>query len=187
MNASAKIEMTVPQFLHWVEQRRARSPYDEPKWELFDGIPEMQERERWSHGRSKISGYTAIRSAVARAGSTFEVALDSIGVEIAPNASYRPEVVVFPAGLIGDEGRFAPRPVIVVELLSPSTANKGLRIKVDGYSRVPSILHYLVVAPDRCAILHYRREGAALVPPADAVTDGSILLTPPGLEIDVRA
>jgi Uma2 family endonuclease len=185
MNAPANIRMTVPQFLDWAEARRAHLPYDEPKWELFDGIPEMQEHERWSHGRNKVAIYMAIRDAIARSGLELEVALDSIGVEIPSSGSYRPEVVVFPAGMIGDDDRLAPSPVIVVEVLSPSTMHKDLRIKADGYARVNSIEHYIVADPENRAILHYSRQGPVLTPPAEPITSGLLRLMPPGLDIDV--
>lgn len=185
MNAIAKVQMTVPQFLDWAAARRARLPYDEAKWELFDGIPEMQDHERWSHAKAKIAIYLAVRAAVAKSGLALEVAIDSVGVEIAPNATYRPEVVVFPAGEIADDDRLAPDPIVVVEVLSPSSANKDLRIKAEGYGRVATIQHYLVADPDACTILHYRREGQQLVPPQEAIGDGKLLLDPPGMPLDV--
>ena len=183
MNLHLKQRMTVEEFHAWCEARRAALAHDEPKWELFDGVAEMQESERWIHVQTKLSIMLAIRSAIARAGFPLETGFDGLGVRISPKESYVPEVVVFPAGEIGDDDRYAPNPLIVVEVLSPSTANKDLVIKAAGYGRVPSILHYLVADPDAREIPHFTREGDKLVEPASASTTGVLRLDPPRLEI----
>ncbi len=185
MNAPTTVRMTVAQFLDWASARRAHLSYDEPKWELFDGVPEMQEHERWVHGQVKVAVYLALRAAVARSGLVLEVALDSIGVSISEHETYRPEVVVFPQGLIADEDRIAPAPLIVVEVLSPSTLNKDLRIKTAGYSGVDSIAHYLIVDADRSEIIHFARNGSLLRQTTAPVSSGSLRLDPPGLDLIV--
>lgn len=179
--------MTVEQFLAWVDARGAALPYDEPKWELFDGVPEMQEHEKWAHAQAKLSITLAFRAAIAKAGLSLVVGIDGVGVRISRNESYQPEVVVFPAGVIKGDDRYAPDPIIVVEVLSPSTRNKDLKIKAEGYARVPSIEHYLVVDPDTREVLPYRREGVTLVPADESLTSGELRLDPPGLVLDVKA
>ena len=179
--------MTCEQFLEWTDARSVALPCDEPKWELFDGVPEMQEHETWRHARSKYRLTRVIEDAIERAGAGLEVGIDGLGVRIASNESYQPEAVVFPKGLIGDGDRYAPEPVVVVEVLSPSTRNKDLRIKVEGYARVASIQHYLVVDPETNEVLHYRRVGLALIPDASALTTGTLRLDPPGLVLDVAS
>ena len=178
--------MTCEQFLAWMDARVSALPYDEPKWELFDGVPEMQEHETWRHAQVKLSMTLEIRDAIERARLLLEVSIDGLGVRIGPNESYRPEAVVFPKGLIGDGDRYAPEPIIVVEVLSPSTRNKDLRIKTEGYGRVASIHHYLVVDPETREVLHFRRDGGLLVAADRAQTSGALSLDPPGLTLDVE-
>ncbi len=179
--------MTVEQFLDWAEARAAALPYDEPKWELFDGVPEMQEHEQWRHGRNKLAVWRTFADAVEARKLPLEIALDSLGVRIGPNSSYQPEVVIFPKGLIKDDDRHAPDPVIVVEVLSPSTRNKDLKTKAIGYARVPTIQHYLVIDPEAGEVLRYRRNGSELIPDADSLKSGTLRLDPPGIELDVAA
>lgn len=179
--------MTCEQFLEWVDAREALLPFDEPKWELFDGIPEMQEHEKWVHDRLKLEITLAFREAIAKSGLSFEVAIDGLGVRIGPAESYQPEVVVFPKGLIKDDDRYAPEPIIVVEVLSPSSRNKDLRIKAEGYAKVASIKHYLVVDPDARQLLPYARVADRLVPADAALAAGTLALDPPGLVLDVAA
>ena len=176
--------MSVEEFLAWVDSRAASLPYDEPKWELFDGVPEMQEHERWNHARIKLAVTIAFRSAIARAGIPFEVAVDGLGVRIGNRESYQPEVIVFPSGRIGEHDRHAPDPVVVVEVLSPSTRAKDLTSKAKGYERVQSIRYYLVVDPDAREVVIHRRSGESLVPDADALGVGAtVALDPPGLTV----
>jgi Uma2 family endonuclease len=42
-----------------------------------------------------------------------------------------------------------PNPVIVVEVLSPSTAANDHGVKLDGYFSLGSVNHYLILDPDR--------------------------------------
>lgn len=177
--------MTCEQFLAWTDARVAELPYDEPKWELFDGVPEMQEHETWRHARSKYQLTRVIEDAIANAGLALEVGIDGLGVRIAPKESYQPEAVVFPKGLIGGSDRYAPEPVIVVEVLSPSTRNKDLKIKAAGYAHVPTIQHYLVIDPETKELLHHRRQGGALLPAEQPQSSGILLLDPPGLPLDL--
>ena len=50
-----------------------------------------------------------------------------------------------------------PNPVIVVEVLSPSTAADDHGLKLDGYFSLPSVQHYLILDPDRRVMIHHRR------------------------------
>ncbi len=187
MNLHVKPRMTVEEFLEWIDARKASLTSDEPKWELFAGVPVMQDHEKWVHARLKFSVMLVVKNAIARAGLPFEAGIDGLGVRIGPNESYQPEVVVFPAGLIGDDDRFAPSPIIVVEVLSPSTRRVDLREKVIGYGQVPTIEHYLVVDPKPREVLHYRRVKSGLVTPADAQSSGVVDFDPPGIQIALSA
>jgi Uma2 family endonuclease len=177
--------MTCEQFLEWTDARVAALPYDEPKWELFDGIPEMQEHETWRHARAKLSLTIAIRDAIERAGLDLEIGVDGLGVRIGPKESYQPEAVIFPKGLIAESDRYAPQPIVAIEVLSPSTRNKDLKIKALGYAQVSTIEHYLVIDPETREALQYRRDGGALVPAEKPQSNGTLRLDPPGLKIDV--
>ena len=187
MNLHVKHRMTVEEFLAWADARRASLPFDEPKWELFDGVPVMQEHEKWIHARLKFEITVAIKAAIAQSGLHFEAGVDGLGVRISPRESYQPEIAVFPKGLIADDDRFAPDPILVVEVLSPSTRRTDLREKVAGYGQVATIEHYLVVDPKPREILHYRRQGRLLIEPAAPLTSDVLRLDPPGLEIPLSA
>ena len=77
-----------------------------------------------------------------------------------------------------------PNPVVVFEVLSPGNAATDLRDKLQGYFRVPSIQHYLIVDPDKHLVIHHARGEADLVT-TRIVSDGILRLDPPGIELAV--
>lgn len=48
-------------------------------------------------------------------------------------------------------------PVVIVEVLSPSTELKDRTEKLDAYRHLLTLGHYLLIAQDRCRVEHYRR------------------------------
>jgi Uma2 family endonuclease len=56
-----------------------------------------------------------------------------------------------------------PNPVIVVEVLSPSTAADDHGVKLDGYFSLGSVNHYLILDPDRRVMIHHRRAHAGAI------------------------
>ena len=70
--------------------------------------------------------------------------------------------------------------MIVVEVLSLSSRQVDLAIKLAGYFLLPSLAHYLIVDPTRSLILHHSRTSDVIL--THVVTEGSIALDPPGLE-----
>src|SRR5712691_1137842 len=77
-----------------------------------------------------------------------------------------------------------PNPVIVVEVLSPSTRRIDATAKLAGYFRVPSVAHYLIVDPTKPMVVHHAR-GTQDTIVTRIVTEGSIGLDPPGMELTV--
>jgi Uma2 family endonuclease len=186
MPASALKRLTVEQFHEWADARAASLGHDEPKWELFNGIPEMHSSQRWIQARLKVQIYDTFRAAIQTKQLALDIGLDGVGVQIGERNEYIPEVVIFPAGSVGDNERQTREPRIVVEVLSPSTRYSDLSTKLAGYTRVPSIAHYLVVDPDVGEVLHFRRRGARLTRPRQGLRDGELRLVPPGLTLTIR-
>ena len=77
-----------------------------------------------------------------------------------------------------------PSPVIVVEVLSPSTRHIDASAKLAGYFRLPSTRHYLIVDADKRLVIHHARgDGDAIL--TRIVKSGSLDLSPPGLKVPV--
>ena len=77
-----------------------------------------------------------------------------------------------------------PNLVVVVEVLSPSTAGDDHGPKLDGYFALPSVEHYLIRYPDRRVMIWHKRGQAGAIE-TRILRDGLIRLDPPGLEAEV--
>jgi Uma2 family endonuclease len=104
-------------------------------------------------------------------------------VEIDKDTDYEPDALVNCGDPIPDEATAAPHPVIVVEVLSPRTANLDAGGKLADYFRVPSIQHYLLVRPLRREIIHHRRAADRIE--TRIVETGFIDLDPPGIKLSL--
>ena len=126
MSNPAKNEMDVDAFLVWAEGRDGR-------WELRDGQPVMMSPERAAHALTKFSAQIALRESVQRAALPCRVFPDGMTVRITARNAFEPDALVVcppPTDLNTME---IPNPVIVVEVLSPSTAADDHGLKLDGY------------------------------------------------------
>ena len=59
-------------------------------------------------------------------------------------------------------------------------------MKLHAYFSLPSVVHYLVLEPERRALIHYRRD-ADDAPAVRIWHDGTLVLDPPGIELDVAS
>jgi Uma2 family endonuclease len=78
-----------------------------------------------------------------------------------------------------------PNPVLVVEVLSPSSVKRDLSDKLAGYFLVPSIAHYLVIDPEESEVIWYRRAAGGMLEPPVPLREGFLKLDPPGIALDV--
>jgi Uma2 family endonuclease len=177
MTALGKQKMTVDDFLAWAATQDGH-------WELFDGVPVAMAPERVIHGRVKLRVANALERAIQAAALPCQALLDSAGVRIDRYRSYQPDALVYCGAELPDDALEVPNPVVVVEVLSPSNAMKDLRDKLQGYFCVPSIVHYLIVDPDKRLIIHHARgSGDAIA--TRILSDGSLHLEPPGIGLAV--
>jgi Uma2 family endonuclease len=174
----AKSDMDVDAFLTWAEGRDGR-------WELRDGQPVQMSPERAAHALTKYAAQKALEAAIIRAGLPCRMFPDGMTVRIAARTAFEPDALVVcpPPGLDAIE---IPNPVIVVEVLSPSTAADDHGVKLDGYFSLASVAHYLILDPDRRVMIHHKRAQAGAIE-TRILRDGLVRLDPPGLEAEVVA
>jgi Uma2 family endonuclease len=187
MSETAEKLMTVDEFFVWAEGR-------EGKWELHDGRPVEKGEpadgraftmapERARHSRVKALAATALEIAMRRDALACAVYADGLAVRVNSRRAFIPDVLVTrpPAPPSDLE---TTTPLIVVEVLSPSTAAFDHGAKLEGYFSLPSLAHYLLIDPDRAVlILHSRaREG---VIETRILHEGAVRLDPPGLAFEV--
>jgi Uma2 family endonuclease len=175
MVALRKEQMTVNEFLRWAKQQPEQ-------WELLDGIPSAMSPERVIHGDTKYRAARTFDGAHARVPCRF--VLDSAAVRIDARNSYQPDVLIYCGEPVAGDAVEVPNPVIVVEILSPGNAMTDLRDKLQGYFRVASIQHYLIIDPDKRIVIHHSRaQGGGLG--TQIVSSGVMTLNPPGLTVSV--
>jgi Uma2 family endonuclease len=177
--STALKQMTVDEFLLWAEGKGGR-------WELHDGVPVAMAPERVAHNRSKLRAATALQDALSAAGLSCEVFTDGLAIKIDARVSYEPDASVVCGPRPSADALEIDNPVVVVEVLSPTTAAIDHGRKLSGYFSLPSVEHYLILDPDRRVAIHHKR-GSADAIETRVLSDGAVRLDPPGFEVAVAA
>lgn len=107
-----------------------------------------------------LASQLSYRLNAALDGSTCQAGNSDMAVRIdAENAFVYPDVVVW-----CDEAEFdemTPRilltPLVVAEVLSPSTSSHDPTAKLQAYLKIPSLMDYLILSPERVSVEHYTR------------------------------
>lgn len=141
--------------------------------------------ERAGHARIKAEAWLALKRAVASAGVACEAFPDGMTVEVRDDTDYEPDALVNCGDRIGRDVMTAPNPVVVVEVLSPSTRSIDTGSKLADYFSVPSIRHYLIVHVNRPMVVHHRRRDDGGIE-TRLLSGGAIELDPPGITITVE-
>ena len=180
MNALPKRQMlSAEAFLEWAEAQ------DEGRYELIAGEIVAQPPERAEHGHVKRIVANAFDAAIAKAKLPCRASVDSLAVKIDDSTVFLPDALVNCGAPIARSSLVAPNPVIVAEVISPTSTRCDLALKLANYFRHPGVQHYLIVVlENRTVIQHSRGEGEALRTRIGDLGD-RLLLDPPGLAIAV--
>ena len=177
MNVLIKPRMNVDEFLDWAVGRPGR-------YELFRGEVIAMSPETVDHAEIKGAIYLALRNAIRRDRLPCRVLPDGMTVRIDSETAYEPDAQVYCGERLKGTALEVPNPVVIVEVLSPSTRRVDVSLKLAGYFRLPSVAHYLIVDPTQPSIIHHSRGTGDMIL-TRVVTEGQIVLDPPGLEISV--
>jgi Uma2 family endonuclease len=175
MKVLTRPRMTVDEFFAWAEGRPGRH-------ELYKGEIYTMSPETAGHAETKAAVYMALRAAIGARGLPCHVFPDGMTVRIDETTAFEPDAVVYSGEKIPRSAVEVPNPLIVVEVLSPSTRQFDASIKLTGYFKLPSLAHYLIVDPTEPMIVHHSRASGGDIL-TRVVTDGVIVLDPPGLEL----
>jgi Uma2 family endonuclease len=178
--------VTTPVIMSREEYRRWAEAQPRGRFERVGGEVVAMAPERAAHLRVKARAWQALDRAVRAAGVPCEALPDGATVEVDDHTDYEPDAVVNCGAPMADDAVAAPNPVVVVEVLSPSTRSVDTGAKLTDYFRVPSIRHYLVVRADRHAVTHHRRRDDDGGIETRLIAEGRITLDPPGLSILVE-
>lgn len=186
---SSDARLTVDEFLDWYQ----RLPKEAGRFELWDGRIVMKHggagamnAEQAGHRRMKSRFFMALCDAVEAAGLEAEVEPDGATVRLANGRSAEPDALVYLGPPMPRAAIAVPSPIIVCEVLSPSTRDFDLNDKREAYFDLPSVAHYLIGDPDRGELIHHwRGDGGTIESATYARGDGPLHLDPPGLSVDL--
>ena len=167
--------MTAGEFLEWAKAQESG------RYELFDGEIVAMAPERVGHNEDKFRIALRLSEAIDRAGLSCQMFTDGMAVAIDETTSFEPDAMVRCGDKLDRNVTVVNDPVIVVEVLSPSTGSIDTNLKLGQYFRLPSVQHYLIVRPTSPGVLHYRRtaDGVAV----QIVGPGELRLDPPGIAL----
>jgi Uma2 family endonuclease len=168
--AAEQIEMTIPEFDAFVE-----SMAEGKNFELFDGVPLLMSNPGETH-----------EQIASNIGANLKLAMDKRGrrtyqggmmVQASANSTgrdkFRPDVVVR-CGPTSDN-TFITDPIVVVEVLSPSTIDRDRGPKLEFYKNLPTVQHVVLVYTDQMRVeLFFRVENGwemKVLPTPESILD----------------
>jgi Uma2 family endonuclease len=177
MTALPKTHMSVDDYLAWAAEHPGR-------YELRDGVVIAMSPETVGHMERKAAVHAALLAGIRARNLPCHALPDGATVRIDEATAYEPDALVYCGEKLASSAVEVPNPVVVVEVLSPSTRHIDLSAKLADYFRVASLAHYLIVDPDRPRIIHHARgEGDTIL--TRIVSEGTIALDPPGISFEV--
>jgi Uma2 family endonuclease len=176
MTLALRRAMTVDEYLAWGESQSERR-----RTELINGQVVAMAPERVTHNRIKSAVFLALHRAVAAGGLPCEVMTDGVTVRIDDHTAYEPDALVHCGEKLPGEAMIVPNPMIIVEVLSPTTAHTDTSAKLIGYFKLPSVDHYLIIDPAARTVTHYARNSTPTL-----LSGGPLRLDPPGIDLVVK-
>jgi Uma2 family endonuclease len=169
--------MDKPAFLAWVQGR-------EERFELVDGHVVMMTGASRNHGR-------IIRNVMALLGSQLDPQWEPIaefGLDAGPRTLRYPDVAVDRASAAGDDYR-AVEPILLVEVLSPTSEAIDLGDKAAEYVSMPTVQAYVVLAQNEPKAWLWVRGTADLLQGPTMVSgpDQRLVIPAPALDLPLSA
>lgn len=179
MEQPKQTDFTADDFIAWALEQPAG------RFELDNGIVVAMAPERASHNQAKLNAAIALRGAIGARGLPCRVMTDGMAVRINDRTVYEPDALVRRGPPLPGDAIEVADPVVVVEVVSPSSRGIDRGVKLAGYFSLPSARHYLIVDTDKLVVIHHRRDDEGRIE-VEILQDGSLTLDPPGLAFDIR-
>lgn len=179
MSEPAARRMTAHEFVDWAMQQPEGHRY-----ELVAGEVVAMAPERSVHALTKARVWRALDAAIATAGVRCTAYPDGMTVEVDQATIYEPDALVRCGDPLPDDAVVVRDPVIVVEVLSPTSRARDTGAKLEDYVRLASVRHYLIVSTVRRSVIHHERMPSGEIR-TRILHDGDLLLDPPGLSLRI--
>ena len=166
MNIALRRRMTVEEFLAWEEGQ-------EERWEFDGSAPVAMTGGTRAHSLITTNIIRAMGNRLE--GTPCFIYNGDLKIRVAESIRY-PDAFVA-RGASENKATIGDNPVVVFEVLSPSTGSTDQIIKSYEYSATPSIKRYIMVAQDRIAAKIEERRGSEWISTA-TVDPGKVLDVP---------
>lgn len=145
--------LTIDEFLAW-------KPDDDRRYQLIDGVVRAMAPTRRAHGRLVAALSRFIGNHLADSARCAVETEPGITVPDSDRTFFVADLAVSCAP--HDPAEIAtPDPILIAEILSPSTEAEDRRIKVPAYLRIPTLREIVLLAQDRPAVEVLRRRDGA--------------------------
>jgi Uma2 family endonuclease len=171
MNVQSQLQMDNATFLDWVQGR-------EERYELAGGRVMMMTGSTVRHGLVVGNLFELLRARLHR---KQWIVLTDFGIDVRPGTIRYADVVVDHHGAKGN-ALTAKAPVLVVEVLSPSTIKIDLGDKAADYLQLPSLATYLIFAQDEVKAWAYNKQFS---PGPQVFAEADVSITIPALNIEL--
>ena len=177
MSDPVRKRMTSDEFIEWAMAQPEHLHYELAAGEIVAMAP-----ERSAHALTKLHIARRLMEAIEAGNLRCQVYPDGMAVELDDATIYEPDALVRCGPPVPAEVVKLHDPIIVVEVLSPSSRARDTGAKLADYFRLPSVRHYLIARTEDRTIIHHRRADDGTITTA-IVRNGPIRLDPPGITI----
>jgi Uma2 family endonuclease len=174
MNVQLPMDLDRQAFLAWVQLR-------EERYELASGRVIQVGPNTRGHGLLTVHLMSLL---CGQLDEKFWTVLMRFGVHTGPSTLRSPDIVVDRAGGCGTDYA-ATEPVLLVEILSPSSASIDLGDKAAEYLQLPALAAYIVLSQDEPKAWVWRRSASGFSPGPDVVAGQDNSIPIPALSIDL--
>jgi Uma2 family endonuclease len=174
MTVHAPPPMSKEAFYAWVDRQEARYEYSK-------GRVIMMVRVTRNHSQTTGNMVSSLKQRLPL--EQYDVATDGFAVDM--NESFRlPDVLVEPRQADG-KALQAKAPILIVEVLSPSTLHIDFGEKRQEYLKLPSLDTYLLVSPDEARVWIWQRSDGQFPGEPQIIEGLDQRIALPALAIDI--
>jgi Uma2 family endonuclease len=174
MNIQPNLHMDKTGFLAWMQA-------NEERCELAGGRVVMMPRPSRSHGLIVSNLVVTLRNQLD---PHQWVVIPEFGLDTGPQTLRYPDIVVDRAGG-GAKDYTATAPVLLAEVLSPSTVEIDLGDKAAEYLQNPNLLAYIVLSQDEAKAWVYMRAGAQFTPGPEVISGTETAIRIAALQLEL--
>lgn len=177
MSEPVRQSMKSDEFIAWAMEQPETCHY-----ELIDGEVVAMAPERAAHALTKFHIARRLAEQIEAGKLPCQAYPDGMAVEVDANTVYEPDALVRCGSPLPPNAIKLSDPMIIVEVLSPSTSARDVTATLQDYFRLPSLRHYLIANTKTRTIVHHTRGENDLIL-TRIVRDGPIMLDPPGITL----